>query len=148
MNFLDVLMQWVHIGSVAIAVGGMFTLRFVGCPAIKSVFPSDEDARKRLMQAIVRRFKIVVHSSITLLLVSGTYLLWTMWPVLKASKAYRHAMETKILLALVIFFLSIMLTATRTQPNFFQKGRDKWLTVNIVLALVVIGIASFLRRMQ
>jgi uncharacterized membrane protein len=148
MNFLEVLMQWIHIGSVAVAVGGMFTLRFVGCPAIKSVLPSDEDARKRLMQAIIKRFKIVVHASVTLLLVSGGYLLWAMWPVLKASKAYRHGMETKILLALAIFFLSIMLTATREQPNFFQKNRDKWLTVNIVLAMIVIGIASYLRRMQ
>jgi uncharacterized membrane protein len=145
MKSLDVFMQWIHISSVVVAVGGMFLLRFVACPAIKQVFPDDESARKRLAEAMVRRFKIVVHASITFLLASGGYLLWRAWPLARESAAFRHGIELKVLLALVLFFLSIMLTVTRPEPNFFQRKKDCWLTVNFLLALVIIGLAVFIR---
>jgi len=143
---MDIFMLWVHLASVAVAVGGMFTLRFIGCPAIKKVFPDDENARRNLLQAIVGRFKMVVHSAIALLLISGGYLLWKAWPLMKKFEAYRHAMETKILLALVLFFISIMLTMTKPSPNYFQKNRDRWLAINFAIALIIIGISSYLGR--
>ena len=150
MDAVTILMQWIHVASVAIAVGGIFLLRFVACPAMKKTFPDDEGARTRLTKAIVARFKMVVHSAIALLLISGLYLLFATpaLGIFKHSAAYRHGMETKVVLALVLFFISIMLTMTRGKPNYFQKSRDCWLVVNFIIALVIIGIAAFLRRMQ
>jgi uncharacterized membrane protein len=146
MHFLDVLMQWIHVSSAAVAVGGIFTLRFVGCPAMKNSL--DDLGRSTLLQAFTARFKRVVHSSIALLLLSGGWLLWRAWPLARQSAVYRHAIELKVLLALAVFFLAIMLTVTRPQPNFFQRNRDKWLAINFLLALIVIALAAFLRRMQ
>lgn len=148
MNFMDVVMQWVHVSSVAVAVGGIFALRFVVCPAAKLAFPDDEAARDRLARAIVSKFKLVVHGAIGLLIVSGGYLLWDSWGLLRSSPAYRHAIEMKILLALGIFFIAIMLTVSKSEPNYFQRNRDCWLAVNFGLALIVIALAAFLRHMH
>ena len=148
MKIFDIFMQWLHISSVTIAVGGMFLLRFIACPAMTQVFAKDENARKIMVQAIIQRFKLIVHGSVALLLASGGYLLWRAWPLVinKQMVAYRHTLELKILLALFVFFVSIRLTATKPEPNFFQRKRDCWLTVNFILALIVIGLAAFLRR--
>jgi len=150
MNAVTVLMQWIHIASVAVAVGGIFMLRFIACPALRETIAEDESARSRLTKAIVGRFRIVVHSAIALLLISGLYLLFGTPSIglFRNSAAYRYGLETKVMLALALFFISIMLTLKRETPNTFQRNRDRWLLINFVLALVIILIASFLRRMQ
>jgi uncharacterized membrane protein len=68
------ILKAVHLLSLVAWVGGMFFTLFCLRPALAVL---DAPARPRLMHAALRRFFVVVHVAIVLLLVSGVWMLWS-----------------------------------------------------------------------
>jgi hypothetical protein len=52
----------------------------------------------------------------------------------------------KFLLALAIFFLASVLTGHSARTQKFRDNRRLWLTVNLVLAVLVVCISGILRK--
>jgi len=147
MQFLDGVMHWLHVLAAVLAVGGVFFLRFVLCPALKKLPPEHEGAKTHVLQSVSRVFKMVVHTSIAVLLLTGLHRFFKILPLIKGWSQYHMLVGIKILLALVLFFIAIMLTLPGQQPNYFQRNRDKWLLFNFVLGALIILLSSTLRRM-
>ncbi|MDE0041348.1 MAG: hypothetical protein OXT74_04895, partial [Candidatus Poribacteria bacterium] len=69
-ELLPVLMQWLHVGSVVLMIGGFFFLRVVLLPAAK-VLPDPQ--KTRIIDAAFRRFRVIVWIALVTILVSGVY---------------------------------------------------------------------------
>ena len=147
MVFFDGVIQWLHVLSAVLAVGGVFFLRFILCPALKKLPPEQAGAEKPLLQSVRRAFMMVIHSSITVLILTGFYRFFKNLDLTRGWKAYQALVGTKILLAFILFFIAIMLTLPREQPNYFQRNRDRWLLINFMLGSVIILLSAILRRM-
>jgi hypothetical protein len=90
------------------------------------------------------KWKMFVHGGIALFLVSGFYnYLVVLAPQHKGDKLYHALMGTKILLALVIFFLSSALVGRSKAFAGMRANPKLWQTVILALAAVVIGISGY-----
>lgn len=145
--FLDGFLQWLHVIAAVLAVGGVFFMRFILCPALKKLPPDQEPAKKQILHGVSRGFKIVIHSSIAVLLLTGLYRYIHTLDQTKGWKEYQMLFGIKFLFAMVLFVVAIMLTLPSQQPNYFQRNRDKWLWVNFVLGALIILLSATLRRM-
>jgi uncharacterized membrane protein len=139
---LDGVVQWLHILAAALAVGGVFFLRFVLCPSLKSL-----PAEPQVLSPVARRFKMVVHSSIAVLILTGVYRLIQTLPLVREWKSYHAVLGIKLLLALALFTIAIALTLPGSQPNYFQRNRDRWLSFNFILGALILLLSAILRRM-
>lgn len=135
-------MQWAHLMSAIVAVGGVAFLRFILLPAAEGL---DEGARKALMGRVLGRFRPILWSCIGVLLLTGLHNAAV--AVGTAPSPYLKALLMKVALALVIFGVAFALTIPGAIFSKMQARRKAWLTVNAVLALIVIFLSAYLRRM-
>ena len=143
-EIVPLISRWVHIYTSIVIVGGTVFLRFVLAPAAASALPDAEHSALR--ERVVGIWKRFVHAGILLFLLSGFYnYLAVTRPNHKGDALYHALMGGKILLAFVVFFLGSALVG---KSSAFQKIRDKrnaWLSVVIILAAIIVGIAGFLK---
>jgi uncharacterized membrane protein len=77
---LAILSRWLHVVTAAVAIGGVFYARIVIPIALRTQSPDDPAVRPVLLRAR-RTFKMVTHTCILFLLLSGTYNAVLNWPV-------------------------------------------------------------------
>src|SRR4051812_42292694 len=87
--FLAVLFRWVHVVSACLALGGVFFMAVVLPVGLRAV--EGEAGRAALLRAR-RVFKMVVHTCILLLLITGSYNAWANWGWYKLNPPLLHAM--------------------------------------------------------
>ena len=144
-NVLSVLMRWLHISGAVVAVGGSVFALIALLPAMRGL--SDE-IRSDLHEAIRKRFAMLFMISVTALLVSGFYnYLLNEIPQHKGDGLDHSLMGAKILLAFVVFFLGSALVGRAAAFEGIRRRRKRWMTVNILLALIIIALAALLRAM-
>jgi uncharacterized membrane protein len=145
--WFNVFTRWLHVTSAVIGVGALIFLRLVLYPALAAQDPS---ARQAVMAQVLPRVKTVLHSAIGLLLLTGAYNFLVVIPKVRtlASPSLYHSIAgTKILLALVLFgTISAMLSSSPASANM-QERRGRWVTFNLVLALVILLFSATLRRL-
>src|ERR1043166_5064624 len=94
--WLNVFVRWIHISSAVVGVGALVFVRLALLPG-EGPPPA----------AVMRRFKLILHSTIGLLLLSGTYNLMVVIPKANAlgdlKPFYHGVLGFKILLALILF---------------------------------------------
>jgi len=147
MEFLDGVMQWLHVLAAVLVIGGIFFLRFILCPSLQKLGPDQDSAKMQILQSTIRKFKVVIHTSIAILLLTGIHRLVKTLPLVKDWSQYHMLIGIKILLALVLFTIAILLTLPGEKPNLFQRNRDRWLLASFVLGALIILISATLRRM-
>ena len=154
-EFLPVLMQWLHVGSVVLMIGGFFFLRVVLLPAAK-VLPDVQ--KTQLIDAAFRRFRVIVWISLITILVSGvynfiTFLIATSSQTVTDPKLapdysmYIVVLGVKFLFVTLIFILGIALTFPYPVYAPIQKHPAPWLNLTLILSLIVIFLSTYLRRM-
>jgi uncharacterized membrane protein len=139
MAVLDILMRYLHVVTACLAVGGAFFIRF-----LLPIGTRDLDAEKKdyVLLRSRRAFKMVVHPAMLAFIVSGIYNSWRLFPQYKANPPMLHSLwGTHILLALVIFTISIILLKGVQPP----RSHRTWMKVNVALMLVAILVASSLK---
>ncbi len=151
MTWLGITLRWFHVVAAIMAVGGMIFMRFALAPSIRVL--ADEQ-RQALHQQIRSRWAKMVAASILFLFVSG---LWNYIRFLGDSKTwgdqwrgeyngiYQAAFGVKFLLALVIFFLASALAGRTEATKRFRQNARFWMTVNVILALIVVALSGILR---
>ena len=152
MTFLPALMQWLHVGSVVLMIGGLFFYRIILIPAIKAL---PHIQQSQLTESISRRFRIVVWLTLITVLVSGVYnfvsfLRFTrVRNVLEISPDYSLyilILAIKFFIVFLIFTLGIVLTFPYSVFASFQRNPSPWLNLMLILGLIVIFLSTFLRR--
>lgn len=142
MQLLDTISRIVHIATAITLVGGsVFTL----CVLLPSLKVLSEDARQQFAAAINGRWKRFVHGGILLFLLSGFYNYFRAMPVHKGDGLYHGLLGTKMLLAFAIFFFASVLVGRSAGTAGMRANREKWLSVIVVLAAIIVGISGFLK---
>jgi len=138
---MTILVQWVHLIAAVTAVGGMVFMLFILMPSLRVL---NEEQRAQLAKAVSGRFRWVSWGAIILLIASGIFNIrvraweapWgTYWSVL----------TLKVVLALVVFTISLLLTLPIPGLESFRARRQRWLTIALSIAVFVILISAYLR---
>ncbi len=146
MNAVDVLnlaMRWLHVASAITAVGATVFLRLVLVPSLAEL---DDESRSRVLGALSRRLRLLIHAAIGGLLVSGLYNTHLLWRTTVAP--YPAVYAVKVALALVLFAIAILLTSSSPRRAAFQARRRTWLGVNLVLAAAIVLLSAYLRTLH
>src|SRR5258708_12631566 len=104
MEWLDILMQWMHLTAAVTGVGGIFYTRLVLFPAACELPP---EARTKLAERVVARMRPISFTVIAVLLITGFYNVFS--HMAGHSPAYHPVLGLKILLGLHLFILPILL---------------------------------------
>ena len=136
---LIILFRWIHITTACVAVGGVFFLRIIFPLALKSL---QAEAARTMLLRTRRLFKMVIHSCILLLLISGTYNATINWAKYNAlGPTGQSLVGTHLLLALIVFTIALWLLAG-PEP---KKNHLKWLALNLILMFLTIAAGSVLK---
>lgn len=135
------IVQWIHVSAAVMGVGGIGFLVVVLLPSGRVLQP---DQRDLLFKAVMGRFRWVSWSVIALLLGSGIYNVGQVWEMPWGT--YWWLLTIKIVLAMLVFCISLCLTLPVKFFGFFRARRKAWLTIALTLAMVVILISAYLRR--
>lgn len=142
---LQLIFRWIHIGSAITVVGGTVFMLFVLLPAAKEIL--DEEHLK-LRAAVLKRWKWFVHFGIALFLVSGLYnYIKVMAPLHKGDGLYHALMGIKMLLAMGVFGLAEVLVGRSKLAEKLRQNASKFLTINLVLAAIIVMLSGFLRTL-
>jgi uncharacterized membrane protein len=133
------------VGTAIVVVGGTFFVRFVLLPAATQTL--EDDAHNRLRGAVMGAWKKIVHSGIALFLLTGgiNYYRVIAERTHKGDSLYHALLGTKILLAMVIFFIASALVGRSAAFEAMRRNARKWLTVNLLLAAIIVAISGFLK---
>ena len=130
--------RWMHVGIAIILVGGTAFFRLVIMPVL-----GDEHAE--LIGKIRDRWKKFVHAGIGMFIVSGGYNYWLMMEKHAGDKLYHPLLGTKMVLALVVFFLASALVGSKPGTQKFRDNAKKWTGVMLLVSAVIIGISGFVK---
>jgi hypothetical protein len=139
---VELVFRWMHIFAAIAAVGGMIFQRVALVPAVAEL---PDDVRHRLHAAMRARWARVVHGSILFLLVSGLVNVVRIIQNYELVPYYHALFGIKFLLAFGIFFIASMLTGKSESAQRFQRNGRYWLTVNLLLAVLVVGLSGVLK---
>lgn len=140
MELIDVLSRWAHIGFVIVLVGGSFFMRFALMPAAAEL---PDDQHQALKERIFARWRKIVMAGIGLILISGLYNFVRAIPLHKGQGLYHGLIGTKIILALVVFFLGSALVGRSAKFEPLRQNSKKWLGILLLLATIIVGISGY-----
>ncbi len=140
-DMIPTLVQWIHVGTAVVGVGGIGFLLLVLLPSTRALNPEQRDL---LMKAVQGKFRWISWSVIVLLLGSGLYNARQVWEV--PPGVYWNFLKLKIALAFAVFTISLCLTLPLKVFDLFRTRRKLWLSVAFALAMAVILISAYLRR--
>jgi uncharacterized membrane protein len=141
MSLLAILSRWLHLVTACIAVGGVFFIRIVLPAALAKL---DPEPRQLAFLRARRIFKMIIHTSILLFLITGIF------NAVRAFSAYNtqpwqpwmHALlGIHMTLAIAFFAIAIYLFMGATPP----ASHKCWMTVNLIVLLLAILAASALK---
>ena len=149
---LKALMQWIHIGSVVLMIGGFFFFRVVLLPIANR--SSDPTA---LISSALRRFSGIVWTALLTVLISGLYNFISFFRNARAGATvgfvvsdyslYIFVLGIKLFIVFLIFTLAILLTFPYPVFDVYQKRPASWLNLTVILGLIVIFLSAYLRRL-
>jgi uncharacterized membrane protein len=138
---LSTFIQWVHVASAIMAVGGYAFLLIALFPSLRILDPEQQEL---LLRVVFDRFRWVVWAVILVLLASGIYNTRLAWEAPWGT--YWKLLTIKIILAFVFFAISICLTLPIDFCRRFRARREFWFTVALGVASAVLLISTYLRR--
>lgn len=142
---IDLISRWFHVLAAMAAVGGTLFMRWALLPAAAQLAPESRDA---LLQAVRARWAKVVMAAIALLLVTGLYNISRKEVAYQVSPLYHALFGIKFLLAMGIFFLASALVGRSEAYGAIRRQAGNWLTVNLLLAVLVVCISGALRHIE
>ena len=140
---LPLVMRWIHMLSALTMVGGSVFLWLVYLPISSRILSEEE--RAKLYEPLMRRWKLLVHPTIILFLVSGfyTYIAVTRFQH-EGQAIYHMAFGIKFLAAMVVFAFMIILTSTMSWSVKLREHQGLWWAFMASIAVVVL-LAGFMR---
>jgi uncharacterized membrane protein len=139
MVLLIILSRWLHIVAACLAIGGFFFIRVILPIGLAVLEPENRDAAALRTR---RAFKMVVHSAILLLILTGVFNTMVAWSKYNLNPPMMHPLwGTHVLLALIAFSIALYVLAGPKPPTAHRK----LMTVNLVVLLLTVATASTLK---
>ncbi len=142
MSTIDVISRILHVGTAITLIGGSAFMLLVLIPAASQL---GEETHKKLSAAIQARWKRFVHIGIALFLITGFYNYLQAIPNHKGDGLYHALIGTKILLALLVFFIAAGLVGRSAKLEPMRQNRSRWLTILVLVAAVIVAISGFVK---
>ncbi|MGC8784373.1 MAG: hypothetical protein ACP5RN_08305 [Armatimonadota bacterium] len=142
MNWSDLIVKWVHVVSIVTGVGLTLFQYLVLLPVLRRTQGVPED----LVKAIQRRAGMVIGIAWVLIWVTGIYNLVVIIPAVKPN--YHLVLGAKILLVLVLFFISTALSHPSLAFEGIQRNRARWVALAAWLGIVIIALSATLNMMR
>jgi uncharacterized membrane protein len=142
---LDLVLRWMHIFGGIAAVGGTFFMRLAVLPSVESL---PDEYRAGMQLAIRSRWSNVVTGSIALLLISGLVNIVLIVRRYEVPPYYHMLFGLKFLLALAVFFIASVLVGRSAAAERFRRNTRYWLTLNLLLAVLVVALSGVLRTTE
>ena len=142
MWIVDVISRILHIGTAITLIGGSIFMLWVLIPSAKQL---DDDSHQKLAGLISSRWKQFVHIGVTLFLISGFYNFVRALPQHRGDSLYHAILGTKILIAMVVFFIATALVGRSAKLESMRRNRETWLKVLVTLALVIVAMSGFVK---
>lgn len=149
--WFNVAMRWLHVTAAVAGVGATLFVRLALLPALRRL-PDGEAVLEHLRPGLKR----LIHAALGTALVTGFYnYIAVATPKAQAVReaagesaarlaAYHPVMGVKMILSLALLGIAAALLAP--VPAFHAK-RERWLTVNTIIGLLILLLAAFLRRL-
>jgi len=140
--FLVIFFRWLHVTTACVAIGGAFFMRILLPAGLGELEP---EARRAAFLKIRRIFKMVIHTCILFLLVSGIYNSMGNWAIYNTiPQTAQPLWGTHVLLATAIFAIGIYALIGK-EP----QGKDaNWMLVMLLLMLAATGVAAGLKYVR
>ena len=137
--FLGVLFRWFHIIPACLAIGGALFMRVVLPAGLRGLDPEQRKAALFRSRCV---FKMIIHTCLLLLIISGTYNAIGNWGMYHRAVPLSHAFfGLHLLLALAVFTISIVLLIGKAPP----PSHGTWMTVNLLLMALLVAAGSSLK---
>ena len=145
MEYLNLVLRWIHVLSAITLVGGVLYTRFAVLPVLESL---GEDQRETVGAAMRKNWAKFLMISVALLLVTGiaNMVLIPMYnDIDKSGPSYGMLVGIKFMLALPVFYLVSVLNGRSNNAANFRKKSRLWLNIAVVLCVAIVMLAGFLR---
>lgn len=142
MNWDNLAVKWVHVLSILTVVGFSFFQYLVLQPVLRRLQGVPED----FIQAVQRRSGILIGVAWVLIWVTGIYNLVVVVPTVKPN--YHLVLGAKILLVLVLFFLSTALSHPSLAFESIQRNRGRWIALVAWLGIAIVLLSATLNTMR
>jgi len=139
MQFLVILSRWLHVMSAILAIGGTFFLRVI-LPL--GLAQADAGSREAVFLRCRRVFKMLIHTCVMLLLLTGAFNTWRAWGDYNMNKPLLHALwGPHVILGVIAMTLALILLAPKTPPTWHRTGA----AVTLVILFTAVLLASTLK---
>lgn len=143
--YLDLALRWIHILGAIILLGGTFFLRFAMGASWSSASASDRASQVGWWRTGWARLVMITSG---LLLVTGLFNAVRNIIRYEFDVPYHGLVAVKLLLALPIFWISAVIAGRSASAERFREKLIFWLNVNLLLGLLMIGVAGYMRFAQ
>ncbi len=146
-DVVALVLRWVHVLSAIVLVGGSVFMYWVLRPIVAAW---EQSQREQFHEQLRKRWALVVHGGIVLLLVSGLMNIMRINPQLSSQikATYHSLLGIKVLVALGVFFLASSLVGRGEAFAAIRRRRHMWLAVAVALAVVVVLCSGYLRTLR
>jgi magnesium-transporting ATPase (P-type) len=138
MEIVTFVNKWIHLLSIIGAIGAIAFARLAVVPVLRSHTEEENGIGK----ALLKKFGILLAIYWVLILVTGFINLFLVWP--QTTSAYHRLLEGKVVLALIMFALSMFLVHPAPAYERFRSNRATWLMVLLLLGILVVGLSAHL----
>jgi len=141
-------LRWLHILSAIALMGGALFMRMALLPAAQTL---SDDAHETLRAALRARWAPVVMAASGLLLLSGfasfgIYVAqYSFDKSVFLGKSYHMLFGLKFVLALPVLYIAATLVGRSATAQRVRQNARFWLTLNLVLATLVVCLGGLLR---
>jgi putative copper export protein len=141
MEWLDTLMQWLHLSAAVIGIGGIAYARLVVVPSLAGLPP---EPRTALLSQLVTRMRPISFGVVGVLLLTGLYNLLV--HLQGHTTTYHIALGIKILLALHVFATAFLLAVPVGVNPARDARRPRLMAGMVISGVIILLISAFLRR--
>ncbi len=142
MQWAQLAIRYLHIGSAMFLAGGILFQAFVLTPALIAF---NDEQRASLGTALRARWSKLVMATAGLLVITGLATVMIEAPKTDYEGAYMPLLGVKMLLALGIMFLSSLLCGRTEAAQKLRLSEGKWQKINALLVVILILIAGMLK---
>jgi hypothetical protein len=141
MNWLDTLMQWLHLSAAVTGVGALIYGRLVVGPSLGSL---PQETRSKLVGDLTARMRPISFTVIAVLLVTGFYNYLTR--LSERPPSYHMILGIKILLALHVFSVAVLLAVPPGANPTRDARRPRLMAGAAISGILVLLLSAYLRR--
>jgi len=145
MEYLILLLRWLHIIPAVVMVGGLVYMRCVlPKPLVDGSDPQFADLRQRWARVVMISSGLLLLTGIANMGINGANF---DYGEELPGKLYNMLAGIKFLAALPVFFFAARLSGKSESAAKMRQNSDLWLNVTLAIAIAVIMLGGFLRTL-